>query len=124
MQINILAMNQRIILALSLFLLLSFSNLPAQELFRRFSTDITMYPEELLTFMGLGTEEIVPEAVQSIIQLWGEGSIPDTNKIEILIISNQLLEKNARPRPQYETFVEALHLFYQIPSMLITSEPG
>jgi len=113
MQINILAMSQRIIL--SLFLLLSFSHLPAQEVFRRFSSDITMYPGELMTFMGLGTDEIVPEAVQSIIQLWGEGSIPDTNKIEIIIISNQLLEKNARPHPQYETFIEALYLFYQNP---------
>ncbi|MFC2098390.1 hypothetical protein ACFLSP_01460 [Bacteroidota bacterium] len=106
-------MIQRLILALAL--LIFFPAIQAQEVFRRFSTDQTNYPEELMAYMGLEAEEVIPEAVQSIIQLWGEGSIPDTNKSEIIIISNQLLNKNARPRPQYMTFLEVLHLFNENP---------
>ncbi len=106
-------MNHRIILVF--FLLSMVPGISGQEIFRRFSTDTVSYPEELVRFMGLEAEETLPEAVQMMIQRWGEGSIPDTNKIEIISISNNLLDKYARPRPQYLTFLEVLHLFESNP---------
>ena len=102
-------MNHRILLAL--FIILSFSSISAQEIFRRFSTDIEKYPEELGVFMGTETAELVPEAIQSFVQRWIDGSIPDTNKAEFILISNQLLDNYARPRPHFMTFLEVIHLF-------------
>jgi len=106
-------MNHRLILVL--ILLSMVPGISGQEIFRRFSTDTISYPDELVRFMGLGPEESYPEAVQMMIQRWGEGSIPDTNKVEIIHISNNLLDKYARPQPQYITFLEVLHLFESNP---------
>ncbi len=97
-------------------ILLSVSEINAQEeIFRRFSGDIEKYPDELLRFMDLetGAEELIPAAVQTLVLKWGDGSIADTNKKEIIVISNQLLEKYARPRPHFMTFLEVLYLYRQ-----------
>ncbi len=102
-------MSHRIILV-SIFLSIV-TGISGQDIFRRFSTDTVSYPEELLRFMGVETVESAPEVVSLMAQKWGEGSIPDTNKVEIIRISNNLLEKYARPRPHYLTFLEVLHLF-------------
>jgi hypothetical protein len=106
-------MNQRILLLLCF--LLSVSHAPAQEIFRRFSSNIEKYPEELVTFMGFSGEETMPGAVQSLFQKWGEGSIPDTAKTEIVLISNRMLEKFARPLPHFMTFLQILYLFGEAP---------
>ena len=87
-------MNQRLILTLAL--LIFFPAIHAQEVFRRFSTDHANYPEELMAYMGLEAEEMVPEAVQSIIQLWGEGSIPDTNKKSLSFPTSSSIKMQGR----------------------------
>ncbi len=69
------------------------------------------YPTELLNFTGFDAEGPLPEAVQSLVQRWNDGSLADTSKKEIIVISNRLLDKNARPRPQFMIFIEDLYFF-------------
>ena len=106
-------MNQHILLALSFALF--FLPVSAQEVFRRFSQDIEKYPSEIVTFMGADSEELVPGALQSLVQKWNDGSIADTNKAELIVISNQLLDKYARPHPHFMTFLEVVHKFGEDP---------
>lgn len=100
----------------AIILLLFFSNLRAQEVFRRFSTDPAKYPEELVSFMEIEAGEMLPGSLQMLVQRWGEGSIADTHKTEIIVLSNQLLDKYARPRPHFMTFLRVLDLFGEDPA--------
>ena len=106
-------MKVRILLLLSGLLFSAVS--PAQDVFRRFSSDTAKYPEELLTFMGFAAVETLPFEFQDLIQKWGDGTIPDTSKTEIILISNRMLEKYARPRPHFMSFVKILYLFGEMP---------
>lgn len=106
----------RYLIMSGLFLAISFSRLGAQEEFYRFSPELDQYPEELGRFMNEGSTEAPAEGqilspAQSLIQQWNAGILTDTLKSVIRLTSNQLLDKNARPNPHFNTFLRIIDLY-------------
>ena len=102
-------MKQRILIFFILTLFVS--SLSGQEVFRRFSTKLENYPEELVAYMRTGAEESQPLIIQTFLENWNTGMMLDTTKAELIAISNKLLDKKARPRPHFITYLEAVNLF-------------
>jgi len=102
-------MKQRILI--SLILILAGSGLSGQEVFRRFSTDLENYPGELVGFMGTTDQEIQPLIIKTFIENWNAGVMLDTTKAQLIAISNTMLDKNARPRPHFTTFLQVINAF-------------
>ena len=92
------------------FLLILTIQLQAQDVFHRFSSDIEKYPEELAVFMNEVPVEGQVSVTGTFIQNWTGGILTDTLKADIRIISNKLLDKNARPKPHFNTFLNIINL--------------
>ncbi len=102
-------MKQRILI--SLILILIGSGLFGQAVFRRFSTELENYPGELVTFMGTSDEEAQPLIIQTFIENWNAGMMLDTTKAKLIALSNNMLDKNARPRPHFITYIQVINAF-------------
>jgi len=102
-------MKQRILI--SLIIILIGSSLYGQTVFRRFSTELEKYPGELVTFMGTSDEEAQPLIIQRFIENWNAGMMLDTTKAQLIALSNNMLNKNARPRPHFITYIEVINAF-------------
>jgi hypothetical protein len=102
-------MKQRI--QVSLIILLLGSGLYGQEVFRRFSTDLENFPGELINFMGTSDEEFQPLIIQTFLEIWNAGMMLDTTKSQLIDIANKLLDKKARPRPHFVTFLQVINAF-------------
>ena len=102
-------MKQRILI--SLIIILIGSGLYGQTVFRRFSTELEKYPGELVTFMGTSDEEAQPLIIQRFIENWNAGMMLDTTKAQLIALSNNMLNKNARPRPHFITYIEVINAF-------------
>ncbi len=102
-------MKQRILI--SIILLLVGAGISGQEVFRRFSTKLENYPGELVTFMGTSDEEAQPLIIQTFIETWNAGMMLDTTKAQIIALSNNMLDKNARPRPHFITYLQVINAF-------------
>lgn len=94
-----------------MILLLLGTGLSGQEVFRRFSSDLEKYPGELTGFMGTSDEQIQPLIIHTFIENWNTGMMHDTTKVQLIVISNKLLDKNARPRPHFITYLELINAF-------------
>ncbi len=108
-------MKQRILSILILILI--GSGLSGQEAFYRF-TGLENYPGEIVGFMGSADEEIQSLAITTFIENWNAGMMLDTTKAQVIAISNAMLDKNARPRPHFITFLQVINAFtvYQGPA--------
>ena len=102
-------MKQRILI--SIILLLVGAGLSGQEVFRRFSTKLENYPGELVTFMGISDEEAQPLIIQTFIDTWNAGMMLDTTKAQVIALSNNMLDKKARPRPHFITYLQVINAF-------------
>ena len=102
-------MKQRIQISLILVLMGTFVS--GQEIFRRFSTELENHPGEMVSFMGTLEEETQPLIIQTYIENWGAGLMLDTTKAQLISIANKMLDKNARPRPHFITYLEVINLF-------------
>jgi hypothetical protein len=102
-------MKQRFLI--SLILILLGSGVSGQEVLRRFSTDLENFPGELVTFMGTSEEETQPMIIQTFLENWNTGMMMDTTKAQLIAISNKLLDKKARPRPHFVTFLQVINAF-------------
>lgn len=102
-------MKQRILI--SLILILVGSGLSGQEVFRRFSSELENYPGELVTFMGTIDEEAQPLIIQTFIENWNAGMMLDTTKAQLIALANNMLDKKARPRPHFITFLQVVNAF-------------
>ena len=102
-------MKQRILI--SLILILVGSGLSGQEVFRRFSTELENYPGELVIFMGTSDEEAQPLIIQTFIENWNAGMMLESTKAQLIALSNKMLDKNARPRPHFVTFLQVINAF-------------
>jgi hypothetical protein len=95
----------------NLLLILLTCKLQSQDVFYRFSAEADKYPVELSGFMNEGMEEGQVSVTQTFLQNWNAGILTDTLMSDIIIISNKLLDKNARPKPHFNAFLEIINLF-------------
>ncbi len=109
-------MKQRILI--SLILILLGTGISGQEVFRRFSTSLENFPGELVSFMGTSEEETQPVIIQTFLANWNAGMMLDTTKAQLIAIANKLLDKKARPRPHFVTYLQVINAFtmYQGPA--------
>jgi hypothetical protein len=70
-----------------------------------FSSEPEKYTDELKTFMGSVFSENEKIIMDTYTAAWDSGMISPAAKNDIIILSNKLLRKNARPKPHFMLFI-------------------
>jgi hypothetical protein len=100
------------VILLSAIIFSSFNYITSQ-VTSTFSSEPEKYTDELKTFM----ESVISEREEIIMNhytaAWDSGLISPATKNEIIILSNKLLRKNARPKPHFMLFIMNLEAFLE-----------
>lgn len=80
-------------------------NYISSQVISTFSSGVEKYTDELKTFMGSVLSEREEIIMDNYTTAWDSGLISPAIKSEIIILSNKLLRKNARPKPHFMLFI-------------------
>jgi hypothetical protein len=89
---------------IGILLFISWQYSQAQTL-RSFSLERQKYPDELISYFGGNVEEDVDHFLTKFAQAWDTAYFSDAEKDKIILISNSLLKKKARPLPHFFLFI-------------------
>jgi len=78
-----------------------------------FSAEPEKFSEELRTFMGSLLSEEENLLLTGFITAWDSGMVSVEDKNKIILLSNKLLQKNARPKPHFILFLRNLKSFWE-----------
>jgi len=96
-----------------ILILFSGWQLTGSQVISNFSAEPDKFPGELMSFMGstLSAEENL--SLTNFITAWDSGMVSVEDKTEIILLSNKLLRKNARPEPHFSLFIMNLTSFWE-----------
>ena len=97
---------------LIIILLFSLQYVSSQVL-SNFSNEPELYTGELKTFMGSVLSENEKLIMENLTAAWDSSMISQEIKSDIIILSNKLLRKNARPKPHFMLFILNMEAFLQ-----------
>lgn len=101
---------QKVYLPLMLLFVLTSTKLYAQQP-EAFSTDSATFIEEFEEFVETNISEENEVFFDKFIELWEQGQVTEEQQKQIMTTANLLLAKNARRKPHFIPYVEALTLF-------------
>jgi hypothetical protein len=98
---------------LVIVILLSSLHYAASQVISTFSSEPGKYTGELKTFMGSVLSERESLLMENLTAAWDSGMISPEVKSDIIVLSNKLLRKNARPKPHFMLFIMNMESFLQ-----------
>lgn len=78
-----------------------------------FSTEPGQFTEELRNFMGAALSDEENLMLNDFVTAWDSGMVSIDDKNEIILLSNKLLRKNARPKPHFILFIRNLKSLWE-----------
>jgi len=105
---TMISMNKRFLLMAISFFFLSFLN--AQN-GGRFSPEPEKYTGELREFMNVTFSAFQQQALNEFTTAWDSGGIALEEQQDLIILSNKLITKKARPTPQFILFIQLINEF-------------
>jgi hypothetical protein len=96
---------------LLIFILVSSLHYASSQVLSTFSSEAEKYTGELKTFMGSVLSENEKLIMENLTAAWDSGMISQEIKSDVIILSNKLLRKNARPKPHFMLFILNMEYF-------------
>ncbi len=96
-----------------IFVLIAVWQMAGSQVISDFSAEPERYTDELRNFMGSSLSEEEVLLLTGFITAWDSGMVSMEDKNEIILLSNKLLRKNARPKPHFILFLRNLKSFWE-----------
>ncbi|KPK87921.1 MAG: hypothetical protein AMS27_00785 [Bacteroides sp. SM23_62_1] len=96
-----------------LFLIIAGWQMTSSQVVSNFSSDPGKYTAELRSFMETALTDEDDLILGNFTTAWDSGMVSVDEKNEIILLSNKLLRKNARPKPHFILFIVNLNLLWE-----------